>query len=91
MSTDNVIQTLYPFETDYQERLLECLANITGYPFAEEIDRPLLAELMRDFPEVDLLDQLKAWRWYRVDNPTKLKNPRGALRRWMMRAREFNL
>jgi hypothetical protein len=91
MNPDNVIQALYPFEDDYQERLLECLANIPDYPFAEEIDRPLLAELMRDFPEVDLIDQLKAWRWYRVDNPARLKNPRGALRRWMMRAREFNL
>ena len=91
MNPDKVVQSLYPFDNAYQDILLECLASIPDYPFSEEIDRPLLAELMQDFPEVDLIDQLKAWRWYRVDNPTKLKNPRGALRRWMQRAREFNL
>ncbi len=91
MNPDSPLKTLYPFENSYQEQLLENLASIPDYPFSEEIDRPLLAELMRDFPEIDLIEQLKAWRWYRIDNPTKLKNPRGALRRWMMRAREFDL
>ena len=91
MTAQANIQTLYPFEPDYHDRLLECLADISGYPFSETIDRPLIAELMREFPDVDLLDQIKAWRWYRVDNPTILKNPRGALRRWMMKAREFGL
>ncbi len=91
MNPDTTIRNLYPFEPDYQSRFLECLAAIPGYPFCEEVDRPLISELMHDFPDIDLIEQLKAWRWYRIDNPTKLKNPRGALRRWMMRAREFGL
>jgi hypothetical protein len=91
MNTDNLIQNLYPFDRGYQDRLLECLANIPDYPFSEKIDRTLAAELMRDFPDIDLVEQLKAWRWYRIDNPTKLKNPRSALRRWMMKARDFGL
>ena len=91
MSSPYNTQTLYPFEPGYEDQLLECLASISDYPFAEETDRPLAAELMRDFSDVDLLEQVKAWRWYRIDNPSKLKNPRGALRRWMIRAREFGL
>lgn len=91
MTEQATIQSLYPFEPNYLDQALECLAGVPGYPFSEETDRPLVAELMRDFPEVDLIDQIKAWRWYRVDNPSRLKNPRGALRRWMLRAREFGL
>jgi hypothetical protein len=85
------LQTLYPFESDYLERALETLAGVPGYPFDESHDRPLVSELVRDFPDIDIIDQVKAWRWYRVDNPARLKNPRGALRRWMLRAREFGL
>ena len=91
LKPDHVLRALYPFEPDYQDRLLESLQNIPDYPFSEHVDRPLVVELMHDFPEIDLIEQLKAWRWYRADNPAKLKNPRGALRRWMMRAREFGL
>jgi len=91
MNRVNELAKLYPFDDDYQEQLLEGLAGITDYPFDERVDRPLLAELMGDFPDIDLVEQLKAWRWYRVDNPTTLKNPRGALRRWMMKAREFGI
>lgn len=91
MSQSANLQTLYPFDPDYLERALEALAGVPEYPFDEGHDRPLVAELMRDFPEIDIIDQIKAWRWYRVDNPARLKNPRGALRRWMLRAREFGL
>jgi hypothetical protein len=91
MSDPIPFRALYPFESDYQDSLLECLGAIPGYQVCEPVDRALLEELMRDFPEIDLLEQLKAWRWYRADNPTTLKNPRSALRRWMMRAREFGL
>jgi hypothetical protein len=91
MNAQNDLLTLYPFPNGYQDQLLECLANIDDYPFSEDIDRPLIAELMREFPDVDLLEQIKAWRWYRIDNHGVLKNPRGALRRWMAKAREFGL
>lgn len=85
------LRVLHPFEPGYLDRALESLAGVPDYPFAEDLDRPLVAELMHDFPEIDLIDQIKAWRWYRVDNPARLKNPRGALRRWMAKAREFEL
>ncbi len=91
MNAQNDLLTLYPFDDGYEEQLLECLANITDFPFDEDVDRPLIAEIMRDFPDVDILEQIRAWRWYRIDNPGILKNPRGALRRWMLKAREFGL
>ncbi|RLE23584.1 MAG: hypothetical protein DRJ65_11510 [Acidobacteria bacterium] len=91
MNTQGNLMTLYPFDDGYEEQLLECLANITDFPFDEDVDRPLIAELMREFPDVDILEQIRAWRWYRIDNPGILKNPRGALRRWMIKAREFGL
>lgn len=91
MNQQATLQNLYPFEPGYLDRALESLAGVPDYPFAEELDRPLIAEIIRDFPDIDIIDQIKAWRWYRVDNPSRLKNPRGALRRWMLRAREFGL
>jgi len=50
-----------------------------------------MEQIILDFPDVDILEQLKTWRWYRVDHQIVLKNPCGALRRWMLRAREFAL
>ena len=85
------LQPLYPFDRDYLDRALESLAGVPDYPFSQELDKPLVAELMGDFPDIDIIEQVKAWRWYRIDNPSRLKNPRGALRRWMLRAREFGL
>ena len=83
--------TLYPFDNGYQEQLLECLADITDYPFDEQIDRPLLAVLMKDFPEIDLLEQIKAFRWHYDGNPAKhFKSLRPALRRWLANALRFD-
>ena len=91
MNEQTTLQNLYPFEPDYLDRALEALEGVPDYPFSELHDRSLLEEILRDFPDIDIIDQIKAWRWYRVDNPSRLKNPRGALRRWMLRAREFGL
>ena len=91
MNEQTTLQKLYPFEHGYLDQALECLAGVPDYPFCDEHDRLLLTEIIGDFPEIDIIDQIKAWRWYRIDNPARLKNPRGALRRWMLRAREFGL
>lgn len=85
------LRSLYPREPHDLDAAAEALAAVPGYDFDEAIDRPLLAELLHDFPDIQLVDQIKAWRWYRVDNPRVLKNPRNALRRWMAKAREFDL
>lgn len=78
-------------EPGYLDAACEALSEVPDYPFSETHDRDLLEQIIHDFPDVDILEQIKAWRWYRVDNQAVLKNPRGALRRWMRRAREFGL
>jgi len=68
---------------------LACVARLRLLSRPET--RSYISELMQDFPEIDLIEELKAWRRYRLENPTKLKSPRGALRRWMIKARELGL
>ena len=38
-----------------------------------------------DFPDVNLLEQIKTFRWYYDDDLSRLGNHRAALRRWMVR------
>ena len=87
------ISSLLSLHSDpqYLEAACEALSQVPDYPYHELHDRDLLKQIIHDFPEVDILEQLKAWRWYRVDHQFVLKNPRGSLRRWMLRAREFGL
>lgn len=56
--------------------------RLPGYPFNTNIDRPFVEELLDDFPGIDILEEIKAWRWYHDNNPTS-GNPRLALRRWI--------
>jgi len=54
------------------------------YPFDLQIDRPFVQELLDDFPSVDILEEIKALRWYLGDQPPS--SPRLTLRRWIRRA-----
>ena len=43
-----------------------------------------------DFPGLDLVDEVKAWRAYKLDKPlTQKANPRSQLRNWCKKAVEF--
>jgi hypothetical protein len=58
--------------------------RLPGYPFNPNIDRPFVEELLEDFPSIDILEEIKAWRWYHDNGPTSSTgNPRLALRRWI--------
>lgn len=87
------ISPLFSLHSDpqYIEAACEALSEVPGYPYHETYDRDLLEQIIHDFHDVDIVEQIKAWRWYRVDHQIVLKNPRSALRRWMLRAREFGL
>jgi hypothetical protein len=71
-----------------RERILAYLAQrLPGYPFDEHVDGPFVDELLDDFPLLDILEQIKRFRWYRDNQSLSLaRNPRGALRRWISRA-----
>lgn len=55
-----------------------------GYPFDPQIDGAFVEELLEDFPSVDILEEIKALRWYLGDRPPP--SPRLRLRRWIRRA-----
>ena len=69
--------------------ILDYLAHrLPGYPFNPNVDRPFIDELLDDFPGVDILEEVKAFRWYYENQPlARIRSPRVALRRWIANAR----
>lgn len=58
--------------------------QVPGYPFARKLDCEFIVELMADFPEVDILEEVKTFRWHYAGQPvSQFTNPRSALRRWL--------
>jgi hypothetical protein len=60
--------------------------HIPGYPYDPEIDPDFVDELLDDFAHLDVLEQLKRFRWYHDNRPPN-QRVRAGLRRWMSRAR----
>ncbi len=66
--------------------VLEYLENhFSTYPFNRKLDTAFITELAADFQDVNLLEQIKTFRWYYDDDLSRLGNSRAALRRWMVR------
>jgi len=62
-----------------------------GYPFHKALDSLFVLELQRDFPHLDLLEQIKTFRWYfDEDLPSKKRTHRAAIRRWLARSKDWN-
>jgi len=57
--------------------------DLPGYPFDPHIDQPFVEELDNDFPHIDLLEQIKLFRWYHDNQPPLHHRPRATLRRWI--------
>jgi hypothetical protein len=75
-------EQLVPRILDYLDRCLP------GYPFNPNVDRPFVEELLDDFPGIDILEEVKTFRWYYENQPlTRIRSPRVALRRWIANAR----
>ena len=52
---------------------------------------PSSAELLEDFPGVDMLEQIKAFRWHHDGDPAKaFESLRPAIRSWLTSARRFD-
>ncbi len=80
------------FEDDRQQilsRVLDYLdRRLPGYPFNPDVDRPFVEELLDDFPDVDILEEVKTFRWYYENQPlARVRSPRVALRRWIANAK----
>ncbi len=62
--------------------------SLPGYPFDDEIDSDFVDELLSDFPNVDILDEIKAFRWYHNNKPAaQASTIRLTLRRWVARGK----
>lgn len=59
--------------------------QFSSYPFNPKLDTDFVIELAGDFQDLNLLEQIKTFRWYYDDDVSKVGNPRAALRRWMAR------
>lgn len=76
--------------TDYEKRCLNELASVPGYKVDYEKDVPFLRELINDFPELDILQQLKTWKARKIDEPlTKKTKPRAQIRNWCNKTEEW--
>lgn len=63
--------------------ILAELQKVKGYPMDPVTDIKYLIALARDFPSLDLLQQVKTWAVYKLDKPLERKsNPRSQFRRW---------
>jgi len=61
--------------------------RIPNYPFDPGLDKVFVAELLADFPDLDLLEEIKTFRWNYDNHPIAWdSNPRVALRRWVSSA-----
>jgi len=71
-----------------EHQIIEYLRDhMPDYPFDPDLDDPFVHELVEDFVRVDVLEEIKAFRWYNDNRPTKrYRNLRTALRRWLANA-----
>lgn len=76
-----------PHSSAAEELLAYLHHHLPGYPFQPALDAAFVEELANDFPDVDLLEETKAFRWYYDNQPaTRLPKIRVALRRWIVNA-----
>ena len=70
------------------DSVLDYLRKLPGYPFDPNIDPDFVEELHSDFQGIDILEQIKAFRWHYGGNPSShFKSLRPALRRWLIGAK----
>lgn len=71
--------------------VLDYLERMPGYPFDPDVDPDFVAELANDFPDIDVLEQIKAFRWHHDGRPAHhFKSLRPAIRRWLSNAHRFD-
>lgn len=72
-----------------ERRMLYELEQIENYPLQYKKDLQFLRKLMVEYPEVEMLEEIKKFAAHKLDKPLKKKsNPRLALRNWIKIASE---
>ena len=66
------------------EKIRDYLRRLPGYPFDPKLDADYVEELVDDFSDVNILAEIKNFRWYYNNQPfSGSAKPRVALRRWL--------
>ena len=76
------------FPNNSCQKILEYLHHqVPEYPFEPDLDQAFVQEMAEDFSEVDILEEIKAFRWYYDNDPaSKVSNVRISIRRWVGKA-----
>ena len=76
------------FASNSCQKILDYLHHqLPEYPFEPDLDNLFVQELAEDFSDVDILEEIKAFRWYYNNDPVqKVSNVRIAIRRWVGKA-----
>lgn len=80
---------------DISQNERDCLNQLKttpSYPFKFETDLRLIRDLLTEFPDVKILEELKKWAHRKKfdDKLTATSKPRSQLRNWMIKGKEFN-
>lgn len=82
---------LTPSPSLQERECLKILKRVKNYPFDYDKDLEHLRNLAVDFPEVDIINEVKKWCTYKIDHPLKKKsNPRLQLRKWFENAQRWS-
>ena len=74
-----------PVTDNLAEQILAYLRErMPRYPFKSDVDQAFVEELLDDFKDVAVLNEIKTYRWYYADQLPS--HPRVAIRRWLARA-----
>lgn len=76
--------------SSHLEAALDYLQNrLPAYPFDPKMDRDFVEELLVDFAGVDVLEEIKSFRWFNDNKPvSQLRSVRLALRRWIANSKK---
>lgn len=77
--------------TTSEQQILTVLQSVKNYPFDYDTDLNHIRALSTDYPNIDILTEVKKWASYKLDQPLKKgSKPRSQLRNWMQKAVEFS-
>ena len=77
----------YPTPHNEPDAILRYLQQqLPDYPYDDLVDTAFVNELLDDFPSVNVLEEIKAFRWYHDNRPAdSVSNLRLATRRWIVK------
>ena len=69
---------------NHTDKIRDYLRCLPGYPYDQKLDADYVDELVEDFSDVNILAEIKNFRWYYNNQPfSGNSKPRVALRRWL--------